>query len=113
MLYQLSYFRLCLWAEEDSNLRSDYAADLQSAPVGHFGICPNRLPTILLLAPEPMEGFEPTTPRLQITCSGQLSYIGIMSIPFGFKRDCKDTDYFGFCNTFMKFSFFARHLLHN
>ena len=25
---------------------------------------------------EPMEGFEPTTPRLQITCSGQLSYIG-------------------------------------
>ena len=26
---------------------------------------------------EPMEGIEPTTPRLQITCSGQLSYIGI------------------------------------
>ena len=25
---------------------------------------------------EPIEGFEPTTPRLQITCSGQLSYIG-------------------------------------
>ena len=25
---------------------------------------------------EPMEGVEPTTPRLQITCSGQLSYIG-------------------------------------
>ena len=25
---------------------------------------------------EPMEGIEPTTPRLQITCSGQLSYIG-------------------------------------
>ena len=23
-----------------------------------------------------MEGIEPTTPRLQITCSGQLSYIG-------------------------------------
>ena len=23
-----------------------------------------------------MEGVEPTTPRLQITCSGQLSYIG-------------------------------------
>ena len=28
-----------------------------------------------------MEGIEPTTPRLQITCSGQLSYIGKMS-PF-------------------------------
>ena len=27
---------------------------------------------------EPMEGIEPTTPRLQITCSGQLSYIGIV-----------------------------------
>ena len=25
---------------------------------------------------EPAEGFEPTTPRLQITCSGQLSYAG-------------------------------------
>ncbi len=24
-----------------------------------------------------MEGVEPTTPRLQITCSSQLSYIGI------------------------------------
>ena len=32
---------------------------------------------------EPIEGFEPTTPRLQITCSGQLSYIGIISMkPF-------------------------------
>ena len=30
---------------------------------------------------EPMEGVEPTTPRLQITCSGQLSYIGNMG-PF-------------------------------
>ncbi len=28
-----------------------------------------------------MEGIEPTTPRLQITCSGQLSYIG--NIVFG------------------------------
>ncbi len=28
---------------------------------------------------EPMEGIEPTTPRLQITCSGQLSYIGIVA----------------------------------
>ncbi len=30
-----------------------------------------------------MEGIEPTTPRLQITCSGQLSYIGnIVLFPF-------------------------------
>ena len=30
---------------------------------------------------EPMEGIEPTTPRLQITCSGQLSYIGNIVFP--------------------------------
>ncbi len=36
---------------------------------------------------EPMEGIEPTTPRLQITCSGQLSYIGILT-PF-FKGTAK------------------------
>ena len=29
---------------------------------------------------EPVEGFEPTTPRLQITCSGQLSYTGKLNI---------------------------------
>ena len=27
-----------------------------------------------------MEGVEPTTPRLQITCSSQLSYIGVFPI---------------------------------
>ena len=32
---------------------------------------------------EPMEGIEPTTPRLQITCSGQLSYIGNIVFRFG------------------------------
>ncbi len=31
---------------------------------------------------EPVEGFEPPTPRLQITCSGQLSYTGILSQNF-------------------------------
>ncbi len=77
MLYQLSYFRKNWWAEEDSNLRSDYAADLQSAPVGHFGICPEIFQTTRKEPEfEPMEGVEPTTPRLQITCSSQLSYIG-------------------------------------
>ena len=29
---------------------------------------------------EPMEGFEPTTRALQVRCSGQLSYIGILLI---------------------------------
>jgi hypothetical protein len=65
MLYQLSYSRLlsskvirilstlltrytkyfCLkWGEQDSNLRRHSPADLQSAPVGRFGISPiNRV----------------------------------------------------------------------
>ena len=44
MLYQLSYFRDLFtkkkWGEKDSNLRRRAPADLQSAPVGHFGISP-------------------------------------------------------------------------
>ncbi len=63
MLYQLSYSRIVpvlgpcpsrsgptwkrwerapneWWGEQDSNLRSCEAADLQSAPVGHLGISP-------------------------------------------------------------------------
>ena len=60
MLYQLSYSRLISskedrilwkgiqvsrpdlskWGEQDSNLRRHLPADLQSAPVGHFGISP-------------------------------------------------------------------------
>ena len=63
MLYQLSYSRMVpvmglrpfmayphleavgkalneWWGEQDSNLRSCEAADLQSAPVGHLGISP-------------------------------------------------------------------------
>ena len=76
MLYQLSYFRKCEWEKMDSNHRRHKSADLQSAPFGHSGILPifhRKRPFPEL---EPIEGFEPTTPRLQITCSGQLSYIG-------------------------------------
>ena len=78
MLYQLSYFRIFLWAKMDSNHRRRTSADLQSAPFGHSGIRPNKYLFPFL---EPMEGFEPTTPRLQITCSGQLSYIGRKHTP--------------------------------
>jgi hypothetical protein len=31
-----------LWGEQDSNLRRHQPADLQSAPVGHFGISPYK-----------------------------------------------------------------------
>ena len=47
---------------------------------------------------EPMEGFEPTTPRLQITCSGQLSYIGISTV-----TGCKGRDIFYICKFFEHF----------
>ena len=42
---------------------------------------------------EPMEGIEPTTPRLQITCSGQLSYIGNVFTSFS-KEGCKYTTFY-------------------
>ena len=78
-----------LWEKMDSNHRRYKPADLQSAPFGHSGILPKFLRTF-----EPMEGIEPTTPRLQITCSGQLSYIGKLVLAafgnFVSERDCKD-----------------------
>ncbi len=46
-LYQLSYSRKIFfnswywWGEKDSNLRSRKTTDLQSVPVGRFGISPN------------------------------------------------------------------------
>ena len=55
-----------MWVVMDSNHRRQEPADLQSAPFGHSGNHP-------LFYFEPLVGFEPTTPRLQITCSGQLS----------------------------------------
>ena len=76
-----SLFQL-LWAKMDSNHRRRKPADLQSAPFGHSGICPfhyfrkricDRLKKTACFNFEPLVGFEPTTPRLQITCSGQLS----------------------------------------
>ena len=55
-----------------------------------------------------MEGIEPTTPRLQITCSGQLSYIGNFA-PF-FEWGCKGITFLENDNTltlrFVKFLIF-------
>ena len=69
MLYQLSYFRIILWEEVDSNHRT-LRERIYSPP--QLPLC--EPPSVFPF--EPIEGFEPTTPRLQITCSGQLSYIG-------------------------------------
>ena len=97
----------------DSNHRRRTPADLQSAPFGHSGIFPYfRLQSIashnVILSPhlpvlEPMEGFEPPTSWLQISCSGQLSYIGI-STGLGCKCMNKNFNHQIFV---LKFSFFA------
>ena len=95
MLYQLSYFRknkphqssfLCpqetLQPQPVRQVGRD-GFEPPKAYASRFTVCPIwplwYLPNIFnnLVKFEPMEGFEPTTPRLQITCSGQLSYIGI------------------------------------
>ena len=76
MLYQLSYFRVPfdLWGEQDSNLRR-HRQQIYSLPQ----LATLVSPQIPISSAEPMGGFEPSTPRLQITCSGQLSYIGSIS----------------------------------
>ena len=98
MLYQLSYFRknkphqssfLCpqetLQPQPVRKVGRDgfeppkaYASRFTVCPIWPLWYLPNIFLTVVSHSKhlEPMEGFEPTTPRLQITCSGQLSYIG-------------------------------------
>ena len=73
--------KLYLWEVVDSNHRT-LRERIYSPP--QLPLCePPKVFKALRLA-EPIEGFEPTTPRLQITCSGQLSYIGVsLSLPKG------------------------------
>ncbi len=62
------------WARMDSNHRR-YNQQIYSLP--HLATLVLALINANTLGlSEPMGGFEPSTPRLQITCSGQLSYIG-------------------------------------
>ena len=79
VLYQLSYFRKIkklLWVVMDSNHRR-HSQQIYSLP--HLATLVTTLKLVLELTStlhlsfEPLVGFEPTTPRLQITCSGQLS----------------------------------------
>ena len=79
MLYQLSYSRLLFW------LFNVGRAGFEPAKVktNRFTVCPRwpleYLPKkkSLFKRTEPMEGLEPTTCWLQISCSSQLSYIGL------------------------------------
>ena len=47
MLYQLSYSRILLWGEKDSNLRRRTPADLQSAAIDRSAISPTDFITLL------------------------------------------------------------------
>ena len=71
-----------LWEEVDSNHRTRRSGFTVRRNC-RYAILPSLL-RICFRDFEPMEGVEPTTPRLQITCSGQLSYIGdiSMNVPF-------------------------------
>ena len=81
MLYQLSYFRECCGRRWTRTTEPE-GADLQSAAIAAMRSSRYSFDTALGRL-EPIEGFEPTTPRLQITCSGQLSYIGnVVSLTF-------------------------------
>ncbi len=53
---------LLWWGKVDSNHRSDYATDLQSAPIGHSGIPPyNRFQLSPKRSVELVDGLEPPT----------------------------------------------------
>ena len=81
MLYQLSYFRECCGRRWTRTTEPE-GADLQSAAIAAMRSSRYFFDTAFGRF-EPIEGFEPTTPRLQITCSGQLSYIGnVVSLTF-------------------------------
>ena len=73
-------------------------ADLQSAAIATM-----RTSQAFFIF-EPIEGFEPTTPRLQITCSGQLSYIGGFSVLQSLKGIAKVDIILENANFFQSFS---------
>ena len=96
MLYQLSYFRDYggrRWIRTTEGISQQiyslpHLATLVFSRFFTTLLSETYLKNFLQRTSEPMEGVEPTTPRLQITCSGQLSYIGVVALRF--RRDCKD-----------------------
>ena len=77
-------------------------ADLQSAAIATMRTSQNSF-SIFQSSFEPIEGFEPTTPRLQITCSGQLSYIGSSLNPSLAERIAKVGTFFEFTKLVQRF----------
>ena len=86
MLYQLSYFRNFFCGQRWIRTTEGVSQQIYSLPhlatlvfaLIIFSLRKERASVYLskrinLLILEPLVGFEPTTPRLQITCSGQLS----------------------------------------
>ena len=77
MLYQLSYFRRgennCgrRWIRTTEGINQQIYSLPHLATLVFALVRYSALMAYALL--EPLVGFEPTTPRLQITCSGQLS----------------------------------------
>ena len=84
MLYQLSYFRDYggrRWIRTTEGISQQiyslpHLATLVFSRFFTTLLSETYLKNFLQRTSEPMEGVEPTTPRLQITCSSQLSYIG-------------------------------------
>ena len=86
MLYQLSYFRRTLLYPAGGNgrfcgrgwIRTTEGESQQIYSLPHLATLEHALivpisKIYVFNLVEPLVGFEPTTPRLQITCSGQLS----------------------------------------
>ena len=67
-------FQICIVGRAGFEPAKVKPTDLQSVLVGRLSISPK-----LGYLKEPMEGLEPTTCWLQISCSSQLSYIGILN----------------------------------
>ena len=103
-LYQLSYSRLIQFNTFVGR------AGFEPAKVwtNRFTVCPRWPLEYLPNNFEPMEGFEPPTSWLQISCSGQLSYIG--NYWYSWKKelsrqisDCKCTKLFFIEKIFVHF----------
>ena len=71
-------FRSNAWEEVDSNHRTRRSGFTVRRNC-RYAILPDWCLILFRASFEPIGGFEPSTPRLQITCSGQLSYIGNIS----------------------------------